>query len=64
MEENTVALQVELSEELAWAFAQFVKRAGYADYRALAENEAQAYAMLHAGERLRQALIECGIAPR
>lgn len=57
-------LEMDLDETLASAFAQFLKRAGYSDYRALAANEQEAYDMQEAAEKLRTALAERGIAPR
>ena len=59
-----MTIEVELSDELAWAFAEFLKRAGYSDYRQLAVSEQEAYAMRDAGERVRAVLAEKGIAPR
>ena len=57
-------IQLELTDELAMAFAEFLKRAGYSDYRQLAADEQQAYAMQEAGEKVRAALAEQGILPR
>lgn len=57
-------LELELPDELAWAFAEFLKRAGYSDYRVLAANEQEAFDMQDAGEKVRTALAEKGIAPR
>ena len=57
-------LTVSLPEREAEAFAQFLKRVGLSDYRALAASEAEAYDMLHAGEHIRKALAEAGYAPR
>jgi hypothetical protein len=57
----TVAFRTEAD---ACGLAQFLKRAGLSDYRALAENEAEAYAMLRASERVRAALASAGFAPR
>ncbi len=59
-----MSLQVELPDALAWAFAEFLKRAGYSDYRQLAANEQEAYDMQDAGEKVRAALAEKGYAPR
>jgi ABC-type transport system involved in cytochrome bd biosynthesis fused ATPase/permease subunit len=57
-------LTVSLSEHQAEAFAQFLKRVGLSDYRALAASEDEAYEMLHGGEQIRKALAEAGYAPR
>ena len=61
---DDIAITVELPDSLAWALAEFLKRAGYSDYRALAVNEQEAYAMRDAGEKVRAALADQGIAPR
>ncbi len=55
---------LDLSDEQAWALAQYLKRIGYADYRAKAENEAQAWRMIEAGDAVRVALADVGINPR
>ena len=50
--------------EEAWAFAQFLKRAGWDHYRAVALSADEAYAMQALAERLRRAFAEQGYAPR
>lgn len=59
-----MTIQVELSDAQAWAFAEFLKRVGYGDYRPLAVDEQEAYNMIYAGEKVRAALAEKGYAPR
>ncbi len=59
-----IALQVELPDELVWALAQFVKRLGFSDCRALAVSDEEARQMMQASEILRRALAEAGYAPR
>jgi hypothetical protein len=59
-----MTLHLELSDDLVWALAQFLKRAGYSDYRALAANAQEAWDMQEAAEKLRAALAEQGIVPR
>ncbi len=61
---NTIDLQVSLTLEQALALAQFLKRVGIDDYRTLAVDQDEAWHMLDAGERVRAALREVGIAPR
>ena len=58
------AIQLELPDHQAWALAEFLKRVGYRDYRPLAVDDQEAYAMQEAGEKLRTALAEKGVAPR
>jgi len=62
MEQITV--QVLLSDEQAWALAQLLKRLGYSDCRGLAIDDNEAWLMMVAAERVRQALAEVGYAPR
>ena len=57
-------LMVELTEAQAWAFAQLLKRVATDDYRRLAKNDDEAYAMRDAGDALRSALAAHGYAPR
>jgi hypothetical protein len=64
MDHDPVIVQVELSEQHAWAFAQLLKRLGYSDCRALAEDEPQVWLMLQAAEYVRRALAQAGVAPR
>jgi hypothetical protein len=64
MNEPTVKISVELSEAEAWAFAQFLKRAGHGDYRGFTRDDEEAYQMLYAAEKVRASLAEAGIAPR
>lgn len=64
MDHNTVTLQVDMPQDLAWALAQLLKRIGYSDYRSLAQSDEQAYQMIQATEQVRRALADAGIAPR
>ena len=59
-----IKLTVEITEEQAWAFAQFLKRVGFSDYRALASHDDEAYLMRDVGDKVRMALEEQGISPR
>lgn len=59
-----VTITVELSGGEAWAYAEFLKRAGFTDYRDNAANDEEAYLMRYAGTKIQKALAECGIAPR
>ena len=61
---TTPPIVIELSDEEAWAFAQFLKRAGRSDYRALAVDQDEAAAMLCAAEVIRKALADAGWSPR
>jgi hypothetical protein len=59
-----VTLTAELTDAHAFVFAQFLKRVGLSDYRSLAVDDDEAYAMLEAGEVICAALREVGYAPR
>lgn len=61
---ETITLQVELPDELAWALAQFLKRLTFSDCLQLAVSQEEAYQMIHATEALRAALARVGYAPR
>lgn len=61
---KTVSLDVELTNEEAWNLAQFFKRAGLSDFRRNSQNEAEAYAMRDAANRVRDALARAGYSPR
>jgi hypothetical protein len=57
-------IRVELSTDEAEAFAQFLKRASFKDFRDCAADDDEAYFIRDAGERIRDALASAGIAPR
>ena len=61
---KTIEINVTLTESEAWAFAQFLKRVCFSDYRGCATSEAEAYHMRDASERIRRALADQGYAPR
>lgn len=62
--QSLVRVFAQLPEDEAFALAQFLKRAGFAEYRRLAQTDTEAYAMRDAAERIRDVLAEAGIAPR
>jgi hypothetical protein len=62
--ETNVTAHVEFTAAQAWALAQLLKRLGWSDCRALAEDDEQAALMIAAAERVRAALAEAGYAPR
>mgnify|MGYP001558544937 CR=1 FL=1 len=59
-----VRVTIELTDEQAWAFAQFLKRSTFDDYRGRAVDKEETYAMIAACEAIRKALAEAGYAPR
>jgi len=61
---KTVRLNFELSDAEAWAFAEFLKRAGFLEFRAKATDDAEAYDMQTAGIQVANALRDAGYAPR
>lgn len=61
---HLIDITATLTQDQAWALAQFFKRVGIDDYRGLAAGDEEAWLMLDAGERVRAALREAGIAPR
>jgi hypothetical protein len=59
-----VAITVTLTDLEARQYAQFLKRVCFSHYRESAANDGEAYTMVHAGEKIRDALREMGYAPR
>ena len=57
-------IRIELDRDLAWSFAQFMKRVGYEDYRKFAASQEEAWEMMDANEKIRAAFADKGIAPR
>jgi hypothetical protein len=61
---ETFIVTVELQEEQALAFAQFLKRIALTHYMDCAIDVEEAQIMIDAGERIRKALAEAGFSPR
>ncbi|PKD39464.1 hypothetical protein CWO84_15155 [Methylomonas sp. Kb3] len=59
-----ICLSVSLSEQEAWDLAQFLKRAGFADFRSNAIDDEEAYRMLAVAQKLRSNLAAIGYKPR
>ena len=59
----TVQITVELTEQEALAYAQFLKRVGFYDYKQNAVDDNETYQMVYAGEKIRAALAEEGYSP-
>jgi len=55
---------VTMSKAEALAYAQFLKRVCFSDYRGCAVDNDEAYRMVYAGEKIRAAFAETGFAPR
>ncbi len=62
--QQSIQVVVELTDQEAQDYAQFLKRVGFADYRSNAVDQDEAYRMLKTGEKIRRALAEVGYAPR
>lgn len=63
-EGREVHLSCFMSEAEAWNLAQFLKRVGFSDFRANAQDDDEAYAMRNAADRVAVALKAAGFAPR
>jgi hypothetical protein len=61
---STVAITLELSDAQAWSLAQFVKRVGWSEFRANAQDNDEAYEIRDAVDQLQKCLNEAGFAPR
>lgn len=59
-----VRVAIELTDDQAWAFAEFLKRSTFDDYRGRAVSKEEAYVMIAACEAIRKALADAGYAPR
>ena len=57
-------ITLEMTEQDAEAFSQFLKRIGLSDYQAKAQTTDEAYQMQDAGEKIRKTLAEYGFSPR
>ena len=64
MADHRVSVAVDLSPELAWSLAQFVKRVGWSEIRANAASEEEADEIRTALDYLRDALALAGFGPR
>lgn len=62
--QSPVTITVTLTEKEAYAFAQFLKRRQYDDFRKRAVDEDDAASMDRAADRIRSALAEAGFSPR
>ena len=56
-----VEITVTLSSEDAWAVSEFIKRAGFDDYRRLAVDDKQARDMISGFSDIREALDKEGV---
>jgi hypothetical protein len=59
-----VCIQVEMTEQEAKDYAQFLKRVRFDQYRENAQTDTEAYGMQSAGDRVRLALADAGFSPR
>ena len=64
MADNQINLTVEMNHDEAWAYAEFLKRVGFYDYKNLAVDEDETRLMISAGEKIREELARQGYAPR
>lgn len=62
-EQSKILITLELSEEQALDYAQFLERISFFEYRNLATSESEAYSMMYAGEKIRNELTKAGFAP-
>jgi hypothetical protein len=62
--QKMVSIKFEMTEQKAWALAQFLKRSHWGQYRENAVSDDDAYVMRDALFILRDALDEIGMSPR
>lgn len=63
-DKKAVKLDVELTEQQAGDLAQLIKRLSFSDYRGCAVDDDEAYRMVAALGRVREALARHGYDPR
>lgn len=63
-EDSLMIITLEMTEQDAETFSEFLKRMGLSDYQAKARTTDEAYQMQYAGEKIRKALAEYGFSPR
>ena len=61
---STMNFSLELTDDQAYALSQFVKRCGWSEWRQNAVDDAEAYLMRDAFDRLAKALSDGGYSPR
>lgn len=61
---SKIKIALELEDDEARAYAQFLKRVLLDDYEQRASDAEEAYLMRDAGLKVQQALAEAGYAPR
>lgn len=61
---NEVVVTLRLGEDTAWVLAQFVKRVGWSEFRALAVDDEEAGQIRAGVDALQRALRDAGVAPR
>lgn len=64
MNAEAVKITFELEPDLAWEYAQFLKRVCRESFREYARNEEETQRMVDASEVIRQAFAASGYAPR
>ena len=57
-------INLELTDDQAWALAELVKRIGWTELRQNAVDDAEAYEMRDAVELLARSLADAGVSPR
>lgn len=60
----STGINTDLTNDEANAFAEFLKRVGYSDFRGLAASDDEAYMMQNAAIKLAKSLADAGFSPR
>ena len=61
---SDITINVTFTDAEAWQYAHFLKRVCLSDYEQRASAQDEAYTMVTAGEKIREALREHGYSPR
>lgn len=59
-----IKLQLNLTDEEAWVWAQFLKRVRIDHYADVSSNAAETILMFNVGEKIRRELIDAGFDPQ
>ncbi|MDD5320223.1 MAG: hypothetical protein PHD43_06340 [Methylococcales bacterium] len=58
-----VCITIKFSDQEAWDLAQFLRRAGFSDFRSNTVDDDEAHRMIVAAEKVRKALADVGYSP-
>lgn len=63
-EQRIVTINIEIPQDAAWDFAQFLKRVGWTEFQQNAASEKEAYRIKDACYAVQKAFADHGFSPR